>query len=149
MAGADNLQPLSSDAQQAYPRYYSGEFLSTLFSKHDRQNISAVGSFGWNSTSPIWSQPEHLILKNSASTFFRLIWRQFLQRAGLFLNPLSLKNFCSPTVQINSSPQSLHLRVFSTISSGPLVFVSSDISCILPISAGGGKSQSYKLTLFG
>ena len=41
-----------------------------------------------------------------------------LQRFGSFLNCLSAKNSCSPAVQMNSEPQSTHLRVLSWNSIG-------------------------------
>src|SRR6185503_13927368 len=48
-----------------------------------------------------------------------------LQRFGSFLNCLSAKNSCSPAVQMNSSPQSTHLRLLSWNSIGRhLVLVS-------------------------
>ena len=41
-----------------------------------------------------------------------------LHRLGSFLNCLSAKNNCSPAVQMNSSPQSTHLRLLSWNSIG-------------------------------
>src|SRR5215467_13636973 len=41
-----------------------------------------------------------------------------LQRFGSFLKFLSAKNCCSPAVQMNSAPQSTHLRILSWNSIG-------------------------------
>src|SRR5581483_5515123 len=43
---------------------------------------------------------------------------QFLQRFGSFLKFLSAKNCCSPAVQMNSAPQSTHVRILSWNSIG-------------------------------
>src|SRR4029450_13305958 len=43
---------------------------------------------------------------------------QFLHRLGSFLKFLSAKNCCSPAVQMNSVPQSTHLRILSWNSIG-------------------------------
>src|SRR6185436_14559199 len=43
---------------------------------------------------------------------------QFLHRLGSFLKFLSAKNCCSPAVQMNSVPQSTHLRIRSWNSIG-------------------------------
>src|SRR5205823_13986549 len=43
---------------------------------------------------------------------------QVLHRFGSFLKFLSAKNCCSPAVQMNSAPQSTHLRILSWNSIG-------------------------------
>ena len=57
---------------------------------------------------------------------------QALHRFGSFLKFLSAKNCCSPAVQMNSAPQSTHLRILSwnsigryLVGLGPRVFYSS------------------------
>ena len=47
--------------------------------------------------------------------WFRRADRQAGQRLGSLVNPLELKNSCSPAVKVNTAPQSLQVRSLSEI----------------------------------
>ena len=57
-------------------------------------------------------------IEGPALTRFARLALHALQRFGSFLNCLSAKKSCSPAVQINSDPQSTHLRALSWNSIG-------------------------------
>src|SRR5262245_65706667 len=100
--------------------------------KHSLQNTGrpCVGRNGTVVSLPhaeqlVWVSTRSRIAGPAAARFARLALH-ILHRLGSFLNCLSAKNNCSPAVQMNSSPQSTHLRLLSWNSIGRhLVLVSS------------------------
>src|SRR5262245_51620074 len=81
---------------------------------------------GRNGTVVSFPHAEHCVWVSTRSrtgdgpelTRFARLALQVLQRLGSFLNCLSAKNSCSPDVQMNSAPQSTHLKTLSWNSIG-------------------------------
>src|SRR6185503_20932341 len=81
---------------------------------------------GRNGTVVSFPHAEHCVCVSTRSrdgdgpelTRFARLALHVLQRLGSFLNCLSAKNSCSPAVQMNSDPQSTHLRALSWNSIG-------------------------------
>src|SRR5919198_2501767 len=92
--------------------------------KHSLQNTGRP-CVGLNGTVVSLPQAEHVVTVSTRSRAtpapagraarFAL---QVLHRFGSFLKFLSAKNCCSPAVQMNSVPQSTHLRILSWNSIG-------------------------------
>src|ERR1051325_6418947 len=72
----------------------------------------------------VWVSTRSRIEGPALTRFARLALHP-LQRFGSFLNCLSAKKSCSPAVQMNSDPQSTHLRVLSWNSIGRHLYSSS------------------------
>src|SRR4030095_15535553 len=99
--------------------------------KHSLQNTGRP-CVGRNGTVVSLPHAEHCVWVSTRSLAggapelmrFARLALHVLQRFGSFLNCLSAKNSCSPAVQMNSEPQSTHLRVLSWNSIGrPLVLL--------------------------
>lgn len=95
-------------------------FSTSLLKQSSQSASSLLGSKG---TSAFFLQTRHLIQNAGcfSRSFFLYLSVQTLQRLGMFCKPLSRKNFCSPAVQTNLSPQSLHIKSLSS-SSDSLIF---------------------------
>src|SRR5919106_3228808 len=65
----------------------------------------------------VWVSTRSRMLGPDVTRFARFALH-VLQRFGSFLNCLSAKKSCSPAVQMNSAPQSTHLRTLSVNSIG-------------------------------
>lgn len=88
---------------------------SFIFAKHSLQYTgrSSRGAKGILATPPQAAQTASCISRGARLAFLRLS-RHSLQRCGSFTNPLDSKNSCSPAVNTNSAPQSLHTSVLSS-----------------------------------
>src|SRR5499433_4585289 len=92
--------------------------------KHSLQNTGRP-CVGLNGTVVSLPHAEHVVMVSTRSRAIPAptgraarLPLQDLHRFGSFLKFLSAKNCCSPAVQMNSAPQSTHLRILSWNSIG-------------------------------